>query len=333
MIHFSSPLAKRRTLLHGVLGCALNAALLPRAHAQNDASWPSRPLRLVVGFPAGSTPDMAARALADPLAHVLGQPVYVDNRTGASGNIAASQVARASDDHTLGVLINGNLTTARLLDPTLSFDPARDFAPLSLLTTAPLVLVAPPGAPAGAAFFAAAARQGSRWSYGSVGIGSVGHLGMEWLKSRVRGVAAVHVPFRSNPDIVNALLAGDIQLALVPPGIAMPQVHAGKLQAIGLSSGRSALVPDVAPLADAGVRDFQLEVWTALVGPARLSAPAQVRLGREVPALLRDAATRQKLLNQGWQAVGSAPQALALRMHDEAAAMGAIIARQGIKPE
>ncbi|MBT9476692.1 MAG: tripartite tricarboxylate transporter substrate binding protein, partial [Polaromonas sp.] len=142
------------------------------------AAWPSKTVRLLVGFPGGSTPDMAARTLAEPLSRALGQPVIVENRPGASGNIAADQIAKASDDHTLGVVINGNLTSAKQLYPSLPYDPATDFAPISLLTTAPLLLVAPADQPAGAAFFAAARQGGDQWNYGSVGKGSVGHLGM-----------------------------------------------------------------------------------------------------------------------------------------------------------
>jgi tripartite-type tricarboxylate transporter receptor subunit TctC len=325
----------RRSLSPAAVAAAF-IALVPIAQAQSDspaAAWPVRPVRVLVGFPGGSTPDTVARTLAESLSKALGHPVIVENKAGASGNIAADQVAKATDDHTLGVVINGNLTSAKMLYPKLPYDPQKDFSPISLLATAPLVLVASANAPAGAAFFATAAQHGERWFYGSVGNGSVAHLGMELLKSRTKGLTPVHVPFKGNPDVVTALLAGDIQMALVPPGIAMPQVKAGKLKAIGLTSGRSELVPEVAPLADAGVRDFNLEVWTALVAPATLSRAAQDRLNAEVPKIIRNADTRQKLFNQGWQAVGSTPDGLKNRIRDEAAVMEAIISTRGIKLE
>lgn len=290
-------------------------------------------MRILVGFPGGSTPDMAARTLAEPLSRALGQPVIIENKPGASGNIAADQVAKATDDHTLGVVINGNLTSAKLLYPQLPYDPAKDFAAISLMTTAPLVLVAPVSQPGGAEFFAAARQGGGQWNYGSVGNGSVAHLGMELLKSRAKGVAPVHVPFSGNPQVVTAMLGGQIQMALIPPGVAMPQVRAGKLRAIGLAGGRSALVPDVAPLADAGVPNLNLEVWTALIGPAGLSKTAQARLGQLVPGIMRDADTRQKLFNQGWQAVGTSPDGLKSRISDETALLGNIIQTRGIKIE
>lgn len=301
--------------------------------AETVAVWPTKPVRILVGFPGGTTPDMAARTLAEPLSKVLGQPVIIENKPGASGNIAADQVAKATDDHTLGVVINGNLTSARLLNPKLAYDPAKDFTPLSLLTTAPLVLVAPTNLPSGSAFFDAARSGGDKWNYGSVGNGSVGHLGMELLKSKAGNLQAVHVPYQGNPQVVTALLGGQIQMALVPPGIALPQIRAGKLKAIGLTSGRSPLATEMAPLADAGVRDFNLEVWTALVGPANLSKAAQVRLNAEVSRIIRDADTRQKLFNQGWQAVGTSPEGLTSRIKSETASVKSIIEMRNIQVE
>jgi len=309
------------------------AACAQSAAAAAPTAWPTKPLRILVGFPGGSTPDMAARTLAEPLSRALGQPVVIENKPGASGNIAADQVAKATDDHTLGVVINGNLTSAKLLYPKLPYDPAKDFTPISLLATAPLVLVAPANEPGGADFFTAARQGGAQWNYGSVGNGSVAHLGMELLKSRVPGLTPVHVPFAGNPQVVTAMLGGQIQMALIPPGVAMPHVRAGKLKAIGLAGGRSSLVPEVPPLADAGVTKVNLEVWTALIGPANLSKAAQARLAQEVPRIIRDADTRQKLFNQGWQAVGTSPDGLKSRVKDEAAILGGIIQSRGIKLE
>ena len=332
-----NPTPPQRRKLNAILLVA--ACALPLwAKAQNTskntepaAVWPTKPVRILVGFPGGSTPDMAARTLAEPLSKILGQPVIIENKPGASGNIAADQVAKATDDHTLGVVINGNLTSAKLLNAKLPYDPATDFTLISLLTAAPLVLVTQPNQAAGSAFFDAARTGGDKWNYGSVGNGSVGHLGMELLKSKAGNLSAVHVPFQGNPQVVTALLGGQIQMALVPPGIALPQIRAGKLKAVGLTSGRSPLASDIAPLLDAGVRDFNLEVWTALVGPANLSKAAQTRLNAEVSKIIRDADTRQKLFNQGWQAVGTSPEGLVGRIKTETASVKNIIEMRGIK--
>jgi tripartite-type tricarboxylate transporter receptor subunit TctC len=331
-----SVLLPRRTLLAAALGGGLSLAQAQNTRAAARAAspvWPTQAVKILVGFPPGSTPDIAARILAESLSKALGQPVLVENRAGASGNIAADLVAKARDDHTLAVVINGNLTSAKLLNPKLPFDPARDFSLLSLLATAPLVLVTQASQPAGAEFFSAARDSGKKWNYGSVGIGSVGHLGMEYLKGKAGRFEAVHVPYNGNPAVVTALLAGEVQMALMPPGIALPQIRAGKLRAIGLTGGRSTLAPEIAPLSAIGLQMQDLEVWTALVGPATLSATAQERLAREVPGLVRGPEARQRLFNAGWQAQGTAPEALRLRVKSETNLLGGIIAMQGIKVE
>ncbi|RRD58105.1 tripartite tricarboxylate transporter substrate binding protein [Comamonadaceae bacterium OH2545_COT-014] len=324
---------QRRPFLLAALAAAAGAA--PALHAQGPApaaAWPTRPVKLVVGFPGGSSPDLTARTLAEPLSRALGQPVIVENKPGAGGNIAADQVAKATDDHTLGIVINGNLTSAPMLYAKLPYKPSRDFTYLSLLTTAPVVLAAPASEPGGAAFFEKAAKMGDQWNYGSVGAGSIAHLGMELLKARVLGLQAVHVPYNGMPAVVTGLIGGQVQMALIAPGVAMPQVQAGKLQAIGLSStGRSALVPGVPPLADLGVKDFSFEVWNALVGPASLSAPARQTIVKVLGTVMRTPEVRQRLLAQGWQPVGTSPEGLEQRVAQETKLLGGIIRSRGIR--
>ena len=307
--------------------------VLPRARAQ--AAWPSAPLKILVGFPPGSTPDLAARAVSDGLAAALGQPVVVENRPGASGNIAADLVAKARDEHTVGVMINGNLTVARLLNPANPFDPARDFAPVSLIGTAPLVLVAA-GSAIGSTpqeLLAWARGLGNQANYGTPGNGTVGHLGMELIAGKT-GLAPVHVPFAGNPQVVNAMIGGQLQLALLPPGLAMPQVRAGKLKAIAVTAPvRSSLVPELPTLREIGVAGAELEVWTALAAPATL-APARVaRLSTALVETIRSPQVRQRLLNVGWQAAATSPEGLANRMKADTAQLGAIIRSRGIKAD
>jgi len=323
-----NPIRRRLLALAATAALALTAAA--PAHAQ--APWPSQPVKILVGFPGGSTPDISARALADALAKAWGQPVVVENRPGAGGNLAADAVAKAADGHTLGVVINGNLTTAKQLNPRLPYDPAKDFAVVSLLATAPLVLVTPAEQPQGAAWLAAARAAGDKWSYGSVGIGSVGHLGGELVNGAV-GASAVHVPYNGNPAVLTALLGGQIQMALVPPGLALPQVKAGKLHAIGVTGPKSELAPGVPALADLGVRMPALEVWNALVAPAGLPRAALERLARDVPAVMKEAETRQRFVAGGWEPVGSDAAAAAARVQAEARTLGEIITRRGIKLE
>ncbi len=325
----------RRTALALLTSLAALSAV-PAAQAANAPdAWPSKPLHIIVGFPAGSSPDLTARALADPLEKALGQPVVVENKVGAGGNIGGDAVAKATDGHTIGLMINGNLTIARQLNPALRYNPATDFAPISLIGVAPLVLVAPakaPGADA-RAFLDSARAAGDKWSYGSPGVGTVGHLGMELLKART-GIAPVHVPYPGYPQVFNALVAGDLQLSMLPPALALAQIKAGKLRGIGVtSSGRSPLAPELPSLQDAGVKNFNLEIWNAVVAPASMPAAHVKKLSDAVSAIVRTPEMRQRLFQQGWQAVGSSPEGLANRIQADTQTLGAIIRAQNIRTD
>ena len=329
----------RRGQLALALASACGAAVADKSAAPATPLWPAKPLRIIVGFPPGSSPDLTARTFSEPLAQALGQPVIVENKVGAGGNIGADAVAKAQDDHTIGLFINGNLTIARLLNPRVPYDPARDLAPLSLIGVSPLVLAAPvnqPGVPAGAdarAFLQAARQAGDRWSYGTPGVGTVGHLGTELLKART-GIAPVHIPYPGYPQVATAMLGGQLQMALLPPALAQAQERAGKLRLIGVTSaGRSALVPHVPSLSEAGVRDFQLEIWNAFAAPASMPAPVRARLSALIGETARSPEVRAKLFQQGWQAVGSSAEGLANRMRADTATMSRVIREQGIRAE
>ncbi|GAB4212721.1 MAG: tripartite tricarboxylate transporter substrate binding protein [Rhodoferax sp.] len=280
-----------------------------------------------MGFPAGSSLDLNARTLAEPLAHILGQPVVVENKVGAGGNIAADAVVRATDEHTLGLMINGNLTTARLLNPRLPFDPIKDLRPVSLLCTAPLVLVVPANSPFQSLndLISEGARAGSRWSYGSPGVGTLGHLGMEWLQS-LTGLAAVHVPYPGYAQVATAMIGGQIQLSFMPPGLAQAQVKAGKLRALAVSTrGRSTLVPDVPGMGESGLAGFDLEVWNALAAPIGMPEPRAQALGERVAELLRQKPVRDAFFAQGWQVAGTPPEGLKNRILADRKVFGPLI--------
>jgi tripartite-type tricarboxylate transporter receptor subunit TctC len=292
-------------------------------------------VRILVGFPGGSTPDLVARTIAEPLSRALGQPVVVENRVGAGGNIAADAVAKATDNHTIGVMINGNMTIAKMLNPATPFDPLKDLAPISLIGTAPLMLTAPATAPFNNAqeFFLAARNAGDKWSYGTPGVGTVGHIGMELLKTKTN-INPVHVPYPGNPQVINAMIGGQIQLSLLPPGLAAAQIRAGKLKAVGVTSvSRSPLVPEYPSLDEGGVRGFQLEIWTAAAGPASLPKPIVAKLSGLISEIARSPDVRQKLFQQGWQVAGTSAEGLANRIKADTNLLGGVIAMRGIKAQ
>lgn len=316
----------RRSALLATLALACSGSVFAQT------AWPSKPLKIVVGFPAGSSPDLTARLLAEPLSQALGQPVIVENKAGAGGNIGADAVARATDDHTIGLMINGNLTIAKILNPAMTYDPLKDLQPVSLIAVSPLVLAAPAGAPVGKAFFDQARAQGDKLNYGTPGVGTVAHLGMELLKGKA-GIAPVHVPYPGNPQVITSLISGQVQMALLPPGLAMAQVRGGKLQAVGVTSaGRSSVVPEVPSLAEAGVQGLQLEIWNAVAAPVGMPKAHVQKLATLLAEIVRRPEVRQKILNQGWQVAGTSPEGLAKRIAADTAAMADVIRKNDIKP-
>ena len=327
---------RQLTFLVASLVLSLQAGAQKQAEStDNVAAWPTKTVRIVVGFPAGSSPDLTARTLAEPLSKALGQPVIVENKVGAGGNIAADFVSKATDHHTIGLMINGNLTIAKLLNPKLNYDPLKDLTPISLIGMSPLVLTAPVGTGGGTAkeFLSTARSAGDKWSYGSPGVGTVGHIGMELLKAK-SGISPVHVPYPGYPQVATALIGGQLQLSMMPPALAMAQIRAGKLRAIGVtSSGRSTLAPDLPSMAEAGVKDFNLEIWTAMAAPNSMPKPVVARLSTVISDIARTPEIRQKLFQQGWQVAGTSPEGLANRIKLDTALLGNVIATQGIKPE
>jgi hypothetical protein len=251
------------------------------------------------------TPDIAARALAEAWPSAWGQTVVVENKPGASGNVAADAGGQGRRRPHAGRRHQRQPHLGQAAQPQAALRPGQGLHLLSLLATAPLVLVTPATSRRAPPFPGRRARAGDKWSYGSVGIGSVGHLGMEYLKPRRQHDGAVHVPYNGNPAVLTALMGGQIQMALMPPGLALPQVKAGKLNAVGVTGPRSTLAPEVPPLADAGVKMPPLEVWTrwwARQPEPRGAGPAGARRARAV----RDGRHAAALLNGGWEPQGSA---------------------------
>lgn len=305
------------------------------AAAKSNDSWPTRPIRLLVGFPPGSVQDLSARVIAEPLSRELGQPVIVENKAGASGTIAATQVARATDEHTLGVMNNSQLTIAKRLNPLIGYDPEQDLAPIALIGSAPLMLVVSKDATGNTPieWLQWLRNQRDHGNYGSPGAGTPGHLVTEFLKTRI-GFEAMHVPYPGNPQVITALLAGQLQAALMQATLIMPHIKSGKLNAIGVTSlERSPMAPTTPTLNELGVFGADFDLWTALAGPASLPAPIQQKLEATILRVLKTEEVRSQLLNAGWQPSPSNASGLKSRIRRDTATFGEIIITRNIKAE
>ncbi len=319
------PIARRAALMLGLAPIA----------AQAQASWPERPVRIIVPFPGGSTPDTAARILLPHFTEVFGQPFVVENRAGAGGNIGTDAVAKATDGHTLGVSINGPLATAPALFPNLGYDPVRDIAPISLLVRTGQVLAVHPAVPARsfAEFVAYARANPGRIAFGSVGAGSGGHLAMVDLMART-GTEMVHVPYRGFPQAVVDLVAGRIQAIVIIVSGILPQLREGLARALAVTAAeRVPQLPDVPTLVESGLAGADSYAWIGLIGPSSLPAERVARLSTEAQRALARPDSRARMENAGFQVTASDAPAFRSFIAEEAARWGQLIRRQGIQPE
>lgn len=296
------------------------------------AAWPDdQPIRVVVPFPPGSSPDILARTVTEPLAKALGQAVVIDNKAGAGGNIGTRQVAQAKPDgYTLVYTINGPLVTApKLYQKTLGYDPLRDLAPISLIATSPNVLIVNKsfGTPDLASFVAKVKASPGKFNYGSVGPGSASHLAMEMF-SKDSGIDLAHIPYPGFPKIINAMLADEIQASFMVPAIAMSQVKAGKIDALAISSLTPVqTLPGIPALAEQGYPGFEATSWNALLAPAGTSPEIIARLNAEVARILKDPAIIEKFNSVYFTPAGSSPQALGDMIRQEQANWNPVIER------
>ncbi|TDR94914.1 Bug family tripartite tricarboxylate transporter substrate binding protein [Enterovirga rhinocerotis] len=304
------------------------------AGALEKAEWPSRIIRIIVPFGAGSTPDSAARLLADKLEPKLGQRVIVENKAGASGNLGTDAVAKAEPDgYTLGLSIVGPLAINPLLFPTMPYDPARDLTPISVLGGQPNVLVVNNDVPAKSVedLLALLRRDPERYNFASIGNGSLSHLAMEAILIKA-GAKVTHVPFPGSPAALTSLIRGDVQMAVLAAGNVMPHVEDGRIRALAVSlAERSPLIPSLPTLKESGIEGVEADAWVGLIGPAGLPEPIVARLVEAVKAAVADPDMAAKLRAQYIAPRGSTPAEFRALLADERARWEPVIRRNGIR--
>jgi tripartite-type tricarboxylate transporter receptor subunit TctC len=308
----------------------LVSALASSAHAE---AWPDKPIRLVVAAPAGSSLDTLARVVGERLKERLGQPVIVEDKPAAGGTVATAEVAKApADGYTMLLGFNGPLAFGPLLQK-LPYDVARDLAPVIILSSQPNVLAVNAQLPVKnlRELVAWAKANPGKLNYASVGNGSSSHLNMEMLKS-VAGFDAVHVPFNGSPPAVTATIQNETQMMFAVMQPLQPQIEAGKLRPIAVTTGRRfPLLPDLPTIAESGYPDFEALAWNGVMVPAGTPKPIVARLNAEMNAILKQPDVVEKMHASGFNLIGGTPDDFGDLIRRERDTWAPVVRKLGLK--
>lgn len=322
-----------RRAAHKTILClaASAAAVLSAAPAAMASPWPDHAIQMVVPFPPGSSPDTLARLIADPLSKALSQPVIVENKPGAGGNIGTRYASKAKPDgYTILLTINGPMVTApTLYKKTLGYDPTTDLTPITLVGTSPNVLIVPVRSQAKSVqdFVAMAKTKPGNLNYGTVGPGSSSHLSMAMLEHQA-GISLQQIPYTGFPQVVSSIISGDIQASFMVPGVAMPQISAGKVRALAITSLQpSELLPGIPTMASQGYPGFEAISWDAMYAPAGTPEDIVDRLNQAITQILADPGVKQKMAALYFSPAPSSPEQLTELMNKDKARWGAVISR------
>jgi tripartite-type tricarboxylate transporter receptor subunit TctC len=326
--------ARRRTFAFGLAAQTAAMAALRGAAAQGGGAgdYPDRPIRIVVGFAAGGATDITTRTMAPKLQALLGQPIVVENRAGAGGNLATEQVVRAAaDGYTLLMGTVGALAINPTLHKSLPFDPQADLAPISLSGEVLNVLAVPADRPWRGLreLIAAAQARPSTLTYGSSGVGGAGHLAGALL-DRMAGIQTVHVPYRGGGALITDLVSGKVDFAFATAATTLPHVESGRLRVLAVpTAARSPLLPEAPTVAEGGLPGYEVANWYALLGPKGLPRPVTDRLNAAMRSTLGDAEVVQLLAKHGVEPRPSSPEELARFIREETAKWAPIVRASG----
>lgn len=326
---------KHMNLRGGVAALGIMASAFPAAAIAAEQTWPLRPLRIIVPQSAGGQTDLTARLIAPQLSERLGQPVVIDNRPGAGSMLGTDMVAKAVPDGYTLLLLTSSITIFPSVYKHVPFDAVRDFAPITMLTYYPNLVVVPPSLPVTnlRELIALAKAKPGTLNFASGGAGTPTQFGAELLKS-MTGTDMVHVPFKGGGPAITALLGGQVQLYFGPIATVVQLVNAGKLRALAVTSAkRSGAAPDVPTVAESGVPGFEQITWNGLSAPARTPPAVIARLVKEINLILRLPAVRERFGAEGVEIGGIPPEQLAANIKAEIAKWAKVAREAGIKPE
>lgn len=322
--------------MKGILCCMALAGLALAPLAQAQADWPTRPVRVVVPFPAGGTTDIVGREISERLAKAFGQPFIVDNKAGASGNIGVENVVRsAPDGYTLVVGAPQTLTINPQLFKNLPFDPQRDLAPIAVIASVPNVLLVTNSLPVKTPqeLIAYARANPGKLNYGSSSIGGTPHLSAELFKS-MTGTQIVHVPYKGSSPALQDLMGGQIEMMFDNLPAGLPLIRAGKVRALAVTTtARTPAAPDLPTLNESGVPGFDSQGWFALLAPAGTPPAILERINREVNTILATPEFRERLERVGAVPVGGTIADFRNRLRDESERWGKVIKFANITPQ
>ena len=306
-------------------------AMLAAAPAMAQ-DYPSRPIRLIVPFAAGSTPDVFARIVSEKASQGLKQPIVIENRAGAGGNVGTDAVVKAvPDGYTIGASITGPLVNNTVLYKKMPYNPFTDLTPITFGVHQPNVIAVSPalGVNSMPELFALLKKNPGKYNYASIGAGSLSHLSMELIKA-LTGTYVVHIPYTSSPAAVTSLIAGDTQIASLAPLAVMPHVPTGRLKVLAISTPqRSPLLPNIPTFKETGVLDVVASAWIGLVAPAKTPPAIIERLNREFVAAMKDPAVAEKLRAQYMDPNPGTPAEFAAYMQEELKRWTPVIKRSG----
>ncbi len=316
---------------------AIVLATLPLGSGTAAAqSYPSKSVRIVVGFAAGGTTDVVSRILAQRLAEAWGQNVIVDNRPGASGMIAGEIVAKsAPDGHTLLISPQTSLAVAPALYGKAPYDTAKDFTPITLAGSAPLLMVVHPSFPPKtfAEFVALAKKGGTPLTFGSGGIGSSPHMAGELLSAALR-IKMNHVPYKGENPALADTIGGQIPIMFGNLPVALPHVKSGKLRGLANTAAiRSPLAPAIPTVAESGIKDYSIATWSAVLGPAGMPPELASRIQRDIARVVNQPENRERLVNMGLDIIANTPEEFGSFLRAEIVRYAKVIKDAGLKAE